>query len=262
TNMLAAWGTEGLDRVDEIAIFVAGVDQTRMRDVEGFGTSYSIQTILEEASKPAAFFTKGKMTFVPPMSGGLVQRFPRPIGAQAPHMTLHSEVATLPDSYRHQGVQEVSFRIAFDAETTARLRFLHLLGLTSEVPVQVGDVEVRPMDLLLRLLRDAPKPQPAGPPKQVEVLRAQVTGRRGKARAGYVAECHVTGMPRWGLGIDIDTGCPPSIAVQMLASGDITARGVLPPERAVPLQPLRAALAQRGMRCSRRALAAAGRARS
>jgi saccharopine dehydrogenase-like NADP-dependent oxidoreductase len=59
-------------------------------------------------------------------------------------------------------------------------------------------------------------------------------------------------MPRWGVGVDIDTGAPPSIAAQMLLAGAITARGVHPPERAVPPDPFFRALEARNMRIKRR----------
>ena len=39
------------------------------------------------------------------------------------------------------------------------------------------------------------------------------------------------------MGVDVDTGCPPSIAMQLLLRGEITGRGVLPAERAVPAGP-------------------------
>jgi saccharopine dehydrogenase-like NADP-dependent oxidoreductase len=62
----------------------------------------------------------------------------------------------------------------------------------------------------------------------------------------------VQGMPAWDVGVDIDTGAPPSIAAQMLASGAITARGVLPPERAIPTARFFEELSRRGMRVTRR----------
>jgi hypothetical protein len=40
--------------------------------------------------------------------------------------------------------------------------------------------------------------------------------------------------------------------MQLLAAGVITARGVLPPERAIPVAPFFAELAKRGMRVHRR----------
>jgi len=59
-------------------------------------------------------------------------------------------------------------------------------------------------------------------------------------------------MPAWDVGVDIDTGAPPSIVAQMLVSGEITARGVLPPEQAVPASSFFRALAGRRMRVVRR----------
>jgi saccharopine dehydrogenase-like NADP-dependent oxidoreductase len=55
-------------------------------------------------------------------------------------------------------------------------------------------------------------------------------------------------MPEWGLGLDVDTGSPPAIAAQMLAAGEITAAGALPPEVAVPCDPFFARLRRRRMR--------------
>ena len=55
------------------------------------------------------------------------------------------------------------------------------------------------------------------------------------------------GMPAWGVGLDIDTGAPPSIAAQMLASGEITARGAVAPENAVPPERFFRHLKRRGM---------------
>ena len=66
-------------------------------------TSYSIHTVLDEASQPAALFTGGALRFVPPLSGAEAVDFPRPVGRRYPACTLHSELATLPASFRAQG---------------------------------------------------------------------------------------------------------------------------------------------------------------
>jgi saccharopine dehydrogenase-like NADP-dependent oxidoreductase len=222
------------------------------------GTSYSIQTVLDEAHLPAAVFTGGRFQFVPPMSGAERVKFPPPVGVRWPARTLHSEVATLPLSYRYKGVQEVSFRIAFPDELDRKLRFLHALGLTANEPIAVGRAKVIPRQVLLSLLsrvhpRAGTRPPPSSaPPDEYEVLRVVVRGRRGKERVQEVLDCHTRGIPKWGIGIDVNTGCPPSIATQLLIAGEITARGALPPEVAVPLVPFVRELARRGMRVKRR----------
>jgi len=67
-----------------------------------------------------------------------------------------------------------------------------------------------------------------------------------------VLDCHTAGIAAWGIGIDVDTVRPPSIAMQLLLAGAIVARGVLPPEQAIPVAPFFAALEKRGMRIHRR----------
>lgn len=262
-NVLARAGAEVLDQVHEIHIFVAGVDLAARKPVDRAAplqTSYSLETVLDEADLPAAVFTGGKLTFVEPMSGTLEVEFPSPVGRQRPSYTLHSELATLPQSYRAKGVREVSFRIAFPEVLDGQLRLLRSMGLTGKKPVPVGAARVSPRELLQALLRRLPKGPPrAGPPNEVEILRVVVRGvrrpeARGKAgraspaeRTEETLECHVRGAPDWNIGIDLDTGSPPSIAMQLLARGDITARGALPPEKAVPVQPFFEQLEQRGM---------------
>jgi saccharopine dehydrogenase-like NADP-dependent oxidoreductase len=55
-------------------------------------------------------------------------------------------------------------------------------------------------------------------------------------------------MPAWELGLEIDTGAPPAVAVQMLGSGEIAAIGVNPPESCVPVKPFFDRLTARQMR--------------
>jgi saccharopine dehydrogenase-like NADP-dependent oxidoreductase len=148
-------------------------------------------------------------------------------------------------------VREVSFRIAFSDELDGRLRFLHALGLTSTKPVKVGKSQVVPRDVLLALLAKQPKTDAGGVPDEYEVLRVIVRGLRGGHTVEEVLDCHCPGIPKWHLGVDVDTGCPPSIFVQMLARGEIAARGVLPPEVAIPAEPFFRELIARGMTIQR-----------
>jgi lysine 6-dehydrogenase len=251
-NLLARAAADDMERVDEIHILVGNVDRTPGRQAGVFGASYSLQTILDEASLPAAIFTGGKYAFVPPMSEPQAVRFPAPVGLRHPARTLHSEVATLPLSYRARGIREVSFRIAFPDALADRLRFLHALGMTTTVPLPVGKLRVAPRDLLTALQRRLPTPAAGGPPDEHEVLRVVVRGAREGKDVEETLDCRTGGIAAWGLGVDVDTGCPPSIAMQLLAAGVITARGVLPPERAIPVAPFFAELAKRGMRVHRR----------
>ena len=254
-NIMARAAADRMDEVHEIHILVGNVDLVTDRPKTALGTSYSLATILDEASLPAAVFTDGKFKFVEAMSGIREVHFPAPVGLKRPACTIHSEVATLPLSFKNKGIREVSFRIAFAEELDEKLRFLAALGLASEKPIQVGKNQVIPRELLFALLRRIPAVDYAGAPNEYEVLRVEVRGSVGGRPVAEVLDCHVPGIPAWGIGVDVDTGCPPSIAMQMLARGEITLRGAVPPERAVPVAPFFAELAKRGMRIERRTAA-------
>ena len=247
-NLLARQGAEQLDEVREIHIRVGGSDRSRYADVPALPVSYSLKTILEEFSLAPAVFTKGELRFVQPMTGAKPHRFPAPVNTVVPMYTIHSEVATLPDSYLAKGVQEVSFKIAFDPDFVAKVKFLRDLGLASHDPVSIAGVSVRPIDVANHVAMNQRPARRVGPLRQYEIVRAIVKGKAGHTKQTWVVDLHTKGMPAWGIGLDIDTGSPPAVAAQMLAAGEITDRGALPPERAVPWKPFFARLKPRGMR--------------
>lgn len=234
TNILSRYACDQLDTVSEIHTRVGSMDKTRYTPTPALAVSYSLKTILEEFSFEPAVFTKGKFTFVKPMSGDVPHAFPAPIGVRRPMYTIHSEVATLPLSFASKGVKEVSFKIAFDPEFTDRVRFLRDLGLGSHNEIEVGGVRVKPVDVVNKIAMSQPPVKQVGKLNQYEVVRAIVKGTRKKKKVTLIADCHTAGMPAWGVGLDIDTGTPPAIAAEMIAHGEITERGAIPAEIAVP----------------------------
>lgn len=247
TNVLARFAADQLDRVREIHIRLGSIDETKVVNPPPLASSYSIQTILEEFSYPPAVFTKGRFQFVEPMSGEEEVIFPAPVGRQYPMYTIHSEIASLPLTYKNKGVREVAFKIAFDRDFTEKIRFLRDIGLASEKAVTVKGVRVIPRDLLVQTIRSLRKPVTKGPLKEYEIIRVVVKGKKdGKAQT-WIVDCHTRGMPRWGIGLDIDTGSPPSIAAQMLARGEIDSRGAVPAEVAIDPKLFFAELKKRNM---------------
>ncbi|HEY4221913.1 MAG TPA: saccharopine dehydrogenase C-terminal domain-containing protein, partial [Myxococcota bacterium] len=250
-NVLARTAADEMDEVHEIHVMVGGIDRTQGRASGPLSTSYSLATVLDEASERAALFTNGKLTFVEPMSGEIAVDFGAPVGVRRPSYTLHSEVATLPLTYKSKGIREVSFRIAFDDQLADRLRFLRALGLLDEHSIQVRQKKIAPRDVLETLAARVPKVQFTGVPDEYEVLRVLVRGRAGGRVVSEVLACHCDGNKSWRVGVDVDTGCPPSIAMQMIVDGTIAVRGVLAPEVAIPAAPFLRALAERGMKTVR-----------
>ena len=259
-NVLAVHAARDLDVVREVQCLVGSIDRTRFRDRPPLGFDYSADTLLDEFVLESAVFRDGTFQMVPALDPKerIAVRFPAPIGRQVVDSTLHSEVATLPGSFRDRGVREVTFRQTFDTEFVEHLRFLVHLGLADKTPLELrtGDAVdhamVSPRDVLLALLRRFPPATPLGPSRRFEVLRALVRGRRGRRAIAVAADCHVGPDAGGGIGPDIDTGAPPSIAARFMVSGEMGIRpGVWAPEQVVPLEPFFRELQRRGMRIRR-----------
>jgi len=246
-NILAERAARGLDRVDAIHCMVGASDRTEWLHASPLGFGYSPDTLLDEFAKPSAVFRDGEFRMLPALDPAerIAVRFPPPVGTLWLDTTLHSEVVMLAQSFASRGVREVTFRQSFEPEFLARLRFLVELGLVATEPLASGVV---PRDVLLELLRRFPAPRPAGKPRRYEILRAQVSGRRGSRSVVVNADCHAGPDAGWGIGPDIDTGAPPGIAVQLLAAGTMPVRpGVWPCEQVVPVDAFVRELERRGM---------------
>ena len=251
-NVLAVRAAHGLDRVREIHCMVGASDRTRFRNTSPLGFGYSPDTLLDEFAMQSAVFRDGRFRMVPPLDPNerIAVRFPAPVGRVELDSTLHSEVATLPLSFRGRGVRQATFRQSFDPEFRDRLAFLVRLGLVDTQPIALGaSPRVVPRDVLRALLARLPTPQRIGKLDRYEILRVLVRGTRRGRSVSVTADCHAGPRAGWGIGPDIDTGAPPSIAAQFLVGGEIALRpGVWAPEQVVPVSPFLRQLGMRGMR--------------
>lgn len=247
TNIMALYAARQFDAVQEIHCRIGSRDTTAYSFLPALPVAYSIKTLLEEFSFRPPVFTKGKLEYVEPMSGAVPHNFGKPIGIQKPMYTIHSELATLPNSFKRQGVQEVSFKIAFDDLLLDRIRFLRDVGLAATEPITVSGQQVVPIDVTNQVVMSQKKPVSSGPLQQYEIVRTIVKGTVNGKKRTKIIDCHTPGMPDWDVGVDINTGAPPAIAAQMIARGDISLRGVLPAEKVIEPEPFFEALTLRNM---------------
>ena len=269
-NVLAVRAARDLETVTEVHCLVGAVDRTRYREVPPLGFGYSVDTLLDEFAMPSAVFRDGRFAMVPALDPRerIAVRFPAPVGRIHVDTTLHSEVATLPLSFGDRGIREVTFRQGFDPTFIERLTFLVELGLAEPRALrppggaaarhgrrppargaQADGTGQAPRDVLIALLDRLPKPVSLGKPARFEVLRTVVRGRRRGRVVTVTTDCLVGPRAGGGVGPDIDTGAPPSIAVQLLIGGEIPLRpGVWAPEQVIPPEPFVRELERRGMR--------------
>ncbi len=223
TNVMTRAVADRLDRVTSVRIRVGAKDlNAKPAD---FFFPYSAQTIVEELTLKPWVFVRGRFKQVKPRTGWERVGFSRPVGAQSVVLTRHSEVATIPLTFRAKSLRECDFKVGFDRkfvrEVTRRLKAGWRVQDFAKLPV------------------------PRGKPNDYEVSRVIVGGNRKTV----TMDCHAKANRRWHASAgDIDTGCPPSIIAQMIVTGLVARRGVLPPEVAVPVEPFFAELRKRGMK--------------
>jgi saccharopine dehydrogenase-like NADP-dependent oxidoreductase len=279
TNVLAALAARDLAVVEEVEVRLGVADFAPSS--APVPVPYAIQTILDEFAVPAMAFLDGRLVEVPAMSGQEELDFPQPVGRVRVGHTLHSEVATLPLFFADRGIRSVTFKVGFPADFMDKLTLLTALGLADTSPVELPSGRVVPRELLVHCItRTATTPGPEAAPDDAEAIWVRVRGRRagpsgdpalapreppgtpdgvhrnspGEAHAeaaGCVerlAECVVRPHPGWQASSgQLDTGVPPSIVAQFLATKVIDRPGVLAPEDAVPPEPFLAELAARNM---------------
>lgn len=246
-NVLARHAADRMDRVESIGVYNGAIDRTPSASALSVG--YSLLTILDEGTLKPVVFEDGEFRDTEPFSGREAVHFPEPVGSVTVHRAIHSEVATLPLSYRSKGIRKCFFKINLDPAFLERLQFLIGLGLASTEPLEVRGARVAPRDVLQALVARLPRTEAA--PDDHEVLRVVVTGEEKGRRVVVTLDAFADADPDRGLSaVAIDTGVPPSVVAQMVAQGEIRERGVHAPETSVDPLPFFAALARRGMRFS------------
>lgn len=244
TNIMAAAGGEDLDSIDSIDIYVGSIDNTKCD--HPFLPPYSIETLIDEYTMNPMVFEDGDYKPVAPLSGEVSVEFPEPVGKQEAVYTLHSEVLTLPMTYKDKGVKRVTFRLGLPLDFHSKLKFLMQLGLGEKEKLFTKEGEFTPRKMLAALIAKFPVPKTE--PDDCEVVRVDVHGSKGGHKALRRLETTVYADKRWKVSCGaLDTGVPPSIVAQMLLDGRINKRGVLAPEVAVPALPFFEELARRNI---------------
>lgn len=240
-NLMAAHAANGLDKVKSVTMRSAGVLQGKPQ-FQGFFSPYSFRTVLDEFSLPVPVLRKGKLVTLDPLSASVAFQMPKPVGRAEGFLTIHSELATLPESIG-KGVQEMDFAVGFDAEFSGILTHLHKLGLTSRKGVSFGGKTVIPHEVVATIVDQLPRPRHE--PPDIDIQTCELIGTREGRTTRIIVDCISRPRARWGVGGGtVGTGTPPSIAAQWLANGAITARGALPPERAIDPAPFLQALSE------------------
>ena len=246
-NVHAGDLAERLDTVESVRIF----NGSTVDPSDSLRWPYSLWTILDEITERPMVFRDGAFVDLDPLSEEEMFHFQEPIGYAKTHLSLHSEVATIPLSLADQGIRHCEFKIGFFGFSEAALRklqFLASIGLASTEPRRVGEIEdVVPRRLLVDLLEEMPHtlPQHEG----FKDIATIAEGTRGGTPARFRLD--TTAWPSEELrvkGGTVVVGSPAAITGRWLGSKELTAPGVHPPETVIPPKLFYAELAKRGVK--------------
>jgi saccharopine dehydrogenase (NAD+, L-lysine-forming) len=246
-NVQARAVADTLDTVESIRIYNGSTPDQG----DSLAWAYSIQTIFDEITQPPMVFRDGGFQETAPLGEEELYRFQEPIGVAKVHLSLHSEVATLPLTYAGKGIRDCFFKISFfgySEKALRQLQFLAQVGLASAEPVIVGGASVRPRDVLVEVLKKAPQARRTTSLGFKDIVTEVRGTRRGRPVLGRI---ETTAWPHqaWGItGGTLLVASPPAIVARWLARGQVKAAGVLPPEQAVEAAPFFKSLEARGAR--------------
>ncbi|NIQ39950.1 MAG: hypothetical protein GTN81_15395 [Proteobacteria bacterium] len=243
-NVMARYAYDRLDTLEYVRIRDGIVNFTKTNSP--LGIPYALETLLDEFVMNPYIFENGDWVELKPFSRPEEVDFPEPVGKQTTFATLHSEVATIPVSFKDKGVKEVSFKLALPREFEKKLRFLVDLGFGSKDPISVGEVKVIPRDILLPIVRGLPESN--AKPDDHKVLRVDVKGKKERQEIEYRLESIQHPYEKWGMRCGSFTvGFPIAVVAKMLASARVEPKGAVGPERAVQPEAFFKELAKRGL---------------
>ncbi|MFR9795683.1 saccharopine dehydrogenase family protein [Streptomyces sp. MS06] len=236
SDVFARYAADELfDDIEEIGVrdgadlTVAGYD---------FAPSFSIWTTIEECLNPPVVFEKDRGWFTTaPFSEPEVFDFPEGIGPVECVNVEHEEVLLIP---RWVDARRVTFKYGLGEDFIAKLKTLHELGLDRTdavtVPGADGPVRVSPRDVVAACLPDP------------STLGDRMTGRTCAGtwvkgtRAGAPREVYLYHVVdnEWSMreygsqAVVWQTAVNPVVALELLARGAWSGRGVLGPEAFPP----------------------------
>ncbi|MCR4406474.1 MAG: saccharopine dehydrogenase NADP-binding domain-containing protein [Anaerolineae bacterium] len=242
-NVQARYAADRLDTIEYIRIY-DGIKPPPPGDVR---FTYAVPTIVDELTLPPMVYRDGEFLACEPLSEFENYWFAPPIGLLPMHLSLHSEVATLPLTFQNKGVRECFFKINYwgmAKETVEKIRVLVDFGFAGREAVEVKGQRVIPRDLLVAMMAnyvppitDFLAPPKNRPPDWVKEIVTEVQGTRDGEKVTYrMGTLTCKGA--------LPTGVAPARAAIWLAEKRIPA-GVHPPEAVIDPVPFFKELEQR-----------------
>jgi saccharopine dehydrogenase-like NADP-dependent oxidoreductase len=225
TNAMAAQAASRMDEVDDIQINFAAFRSPAPAP----GLLITFLWEFHPKTESRVYYEDGEFIWTGPFEGLKTIKFPGQIGEQEVCYIPHPETRTMPKSL---GAKKVSVRGCFPPQAMKIGRVMLDWGLYSDEKVNIKGLEASPFDIMFDLLLEVPET------KETQIwaygLVVDVYGTvDGKAVRDRLWSEHPP-QEEWGgqAAYYKNIAIPLSIGASMISDGEVTARGVVPPESA------------------------------
>jgi saccharopine dehydrogenase-like NADP-dependent oxidoreductase len=238
TNAMARRGADQLDEVDDIQINFAAF----RCPAPSPGLLITFLWEFHPQTEERLYYQDGEFHWTGPFEGLSTVDFPGPIGEQRVCYIPHPETRTMPNSL---GAKSVSVRGCFPPHAMRLAKAMLESGLYSEEPITVRGIQTTAFEMMYEVLLALPESKET--PLWAYGLVVEVYGQKDGRRVKHTLWNRHPSQEEWGgkAAYYKNIAIPLSIGAQMIARGDVTHRGVIPPETAIDPEIFFAELARR-----------------
>ena len=223
TNAMARSAADQMDEVDEVQINFAAF----RCPAPAPGLLITFLWEFHPKTEERTYYKDGEFIWVGPFEGIKMVNFPGQIGEQEVCYIPHPETRTMPISL---GAKVVSVRGCFPPHAMRLAKSMLESGLYSEEPITVKGIDTTAFEMMHEILLELPETKET--PLWAYGLVVDVWGKRDGSVVKIRHWSEHPPMEEWGgkAAYYKNIAIPLSIGAQMIARGDIEARGILPPE--------------------------------
>ncbi|MGB6422350.1 MAG: saccharopine dehydrogenase NADP-binding domain-containing protein [Anaerolineales bacterium] len=223
TNVMARSGADQMDQVEEVQINFAAF----RCPAPAPGLLITFLWEFHPKTEERTYYKNGEFIWVGPFEGLQTVNFPGQIGEQEVCYIPHPETRTMPKSL---GAKAVSVKGCFPPHAMRLAKAMLESGLYSEEPITVKGIETTSFEMMHEILLELPETKQT--PLWAYGLVVDVIGKRDGRDITIRFWTQHPPMEEWGgkAAYYKNIAIPLSIGAQMIARGDIKAKGVQPPE--------------------------------
>jgi saccharopine dehydrogenase-like NADP-dependent oxidoreductase len=226
TNVMARRAADLMDEVEEIQINFAAF----RCPAPAPGLLITFLWEFHPKTESRYYYEDGEFVWVGPFEGLKMVDFFGQIGEQEVCYIPHPETRTMPKSL---GAKKVSVRGCFPPHAMRLAKAMLESGLYSEEKITINGIETTSLEMMHDILLQLPETKET--PVWAYGLVLDVFGKKNGSEIKVNLWTEHPPMEEWGgkAAYYKNIAIPLSIGAQMIARGDIDAKGVLPPETVI-----------------------------